>query len=62
LEVLLGIYHAQLAAFQSDVEAARAYLEVGAFRPDADFDPAEFAAWSTMASLMLNLDETLTKN
>jgi hypothetical protein len=62
MEILQATYEAQLKAFQNDLDAARAYLEVGAFRPETDCDPAELAAWSTMASLILNLDESLTKN
>jgi hypothetical protein len=34
---------------------------VGAFRPGGEVDTVELAAWSAMASLLLNLDESLTK-
>lgn len=60
LQWLGELLEAQRAAFQADPAAARAFLEVGDFRP-ADLDPVELAAWSTVANLLLNLDEALTK-
>jgi hypothetical protein len=61
LKVLSELLEAQRAAFRADPAAAAAYLAVGDYRAPADLDPVELAAWSTVASLLLNLDETLTK-
>jgi hypothetical protein len=61
ISVLAGILEKQLADFRQDKAAAEKLLQVGAFKARADLDPAELAAWTTLASLMLNLDETVTK-
>jgi len=60
-EVLLRVYREQLAVFQQDESAARELLAVGESTPRGDHDPAEHAAWAAVASLILNLDETITK-
>jgi hypothetical protein len=62
LRILLETYEHQLAAFRADRMAAERFLSVGTFRPGAEVDPVELAAWSAMASLLLNLDESLTKS
>ncbi len=51
----------QLAAYQKNPEGAEKYLRVGGYKPKAKVDASELAAWSTVASMLLNLDETLTK-
>jgi len=35
---------------------------VGSFKPSNDLDKSELAAWTTIASMLLNLDETVTKD
>ena len=60
-EVLLRVYREQLAVFQQDESAARELLAVGESTPRGDHDLAEHAAWAAVASLILNLDETITK-
>jgi hypothetical protein len=47
--------------YARDMEAARKLLAVGESKPDAGIAAPELAAWASLASLMLNLDETLTK-
>ncbi|MEY2410936.1 MAG: hypothetical protein QOF48_3606 [Verrucomicrobiota bacterium] len=61
LKVLEDVYKQQLAAFRKENEAARKLLSVGAFQADSSLDQSELAAWSTIASMILNLDETVTK-
>ena len=61
LKVLEDVYKQQRAVFREDTAAAKQLLSVGAFQADTDLDPAELAAWSTVASMILNLDETVTK-
>jgi hypothetical protein len=52
---------AQRRVFAADVDAARQLLGIGAM-PAADaFAPAELAAWTMVANLILNLDAVLTK-
>jgi hypothetical protein len=47
--------------FTGDVAAAEALLAVGNSRTEASLDPVELAAMTTVASTLLNLDETITK-
>src|SRR5690606_12485704 len=53
LDVLLDVYHGQLARFQQNPEAAAGLLGVGEAPADATLDPGELAAWSTVASIIL---------
>lgn len=45
----------------SDTEQAQAFLKVGASPVDASFEPTEFAAWTLVASLLINTDYALNK-
>ena len=60
-EVLLKLYHEQLAVYRRDTAAATRMLQVGESGFDAKLDPAELAAWAMVAGAILNLDETITK-
>jgi len=46
--------------YRADPAAAVKFLDVGQRRIPAGVDPAELAAWTLVASLVLNLDETIT--
>jgi hypothetical protein len=61
IEVLLGTLKWQLDEFRQNQAHAEQLLAVGAFKPKAELDKAELAAWTTIASMILNLDETVTK-
>ena len=61
-DVLKAFLNEQMDEFQRDPEAAKALLAVGQFEHDAALDPAELAAWTTIATVILNLDETVTKS
>jgi hypothetical protein len=50
-----------LALYKDDPEAARQYLSQGESPRDEELDVSELAAYSTLASLILNMDETITK-
>ncbi len=50
-----------LADFRTDPEAAQQLLAVGESKPADGLEPAELAAYTLLASTLLNLDETLTK-
>ena len=60
-EVLLALANEQLNDYRRDPDAAKGLLGVGDSSYDSKLDPAEFAAWATVASTILNLDETITK-
>lgn len=59
--ICLGVLEAQLVVYRGDPEAASRLLGVGESPRDGTFDEAEHAAWTVVASLILNLDETITK-
>jgi hypothetical protein len=60
-DVLLDIYDKQLARFQKDPDAAKKLLSVGESKRSEKLDAAELAAWTTVAGVITNLDETITK-
>ena len=51
----------RLVSFQADPESAKKLLSVGEKKPLTTLDPTELAAYSMTASVILNLDETVTK-
>jgi hypothetical protein len=59
--VLRTLLRHRLDAFRKDPQAAIKLLAVGDSPRDKRLDPAEHAAWTTIASVILNLDETITK-
>jgi hypothetical protein len=60
-DVLLTIAARQAEEFQAHPENAGELLTVGERPYDKKLDPAELAAWTMVASTILNLDETITK-
>ena len=52
---------AALGTYRGDPAAVRALLSVGASAIDRELDPVELAAWTLVASQVMNLDESLTK-
>jgi hypothetical protein len=48
--------------FSRDVTAARAILSIGQRPIDPAADPAELAAWTSVARAVLSLDETITRD
>jgi len=59
--VLAAFLADERARFAGTPEAADALLAVGESMPDASLDRAELAAWTSVASLLLNLDESITR-
>jgi hypothetical protein len=49
------------AAYRDDVSAAREFLKQGESAVRPGLDERELAAYASLASLLLNLDETITK-
>lgn len=60
-KVLMDLQRDQQTAFAQKPENARSVLAVGEYTQVFD-DPVEAAAWTVVASTVLNLDETITKN
>ena len=51
-----------VAKYQMDGEAAKKLISVGESPVNEKLNPSELAAYTMVASLLLNLDETLNKN
>jgi hypothetical protein len=59
--VLTGVLAKQRAKFAADNAAAAKLLAVGESPRDERLDQAELAAWATVCSVILNLDEAVTR-
>jgi hypothetical protein len=59
-QLLVQLFEENLAKYRRDPAAARAMAAQGA-RLARGVDTAEVAAWTVVANVLLNLDETLTK-
>jgi hypothetical protein len=58
---LLDFVKAQERGFRKDPKAAAALVQVGSAPRPADLKDGPLAAWMTLANVLFNLDETLTK-
>jgi hypothetical protein len=61
LAILLSGFQDQLARFRRDPHGAKALISTGESTRDPGPDPCELAAYTATAQLILNLDETITK-
>jgi hypothetical protein len=59
--VLLEQAQQALAEYRQHGDEAKALVAVGASKSDPRLDTKELAAWTTVAGIILNLDETITK-
>jgi hypothetical protein len=59
--VLLKVYESELAEFRADADAATKLLGYGDAKRNEALDVNDLAAWTMVANLILNLDETVTK-
>ena len=59
--VLLEAAQDAVVDYRLHSNQAAALLTVGASKSDPHLDPKELAAWTTVAGIILNLDETITK-
>ncbi|MBS0263282.1 MAG: PSD1 domain-containing protein [Planctomycetes bacterium] len=62
LVVVRGALDQYLARYREDLAAAQRVVTVGESRPRKDLPPQELAAYTLLANLILNLDETVTRN
>ena len=62
LEIVLGALAQHRQRYASDAEAAGALIAYGESQADQELEPAELAAYTMVANLLLNLDETVNKN
>jgi len=61
VQLLNELAQTQLAAYRHDKASADKLLRVGESPHPKKFNPSELAAWTMVASSILNLDETITK-
>jgi hypothetical protein len=61
LSVLTARYGERLARYRAHPDAAKQLITRGASKPDAQLDPAELAASTITANVLLNLDEFVTR-
>jgi len=60
-QILLSTVARMAADFRNEPAAAKQFLQQGESPIDRALDPTELAAWSSIASLLLNMDEAITK-
>ncbi|MCC6586090.1 MAG: DUF1553 domain-containing protein [Bryobacterales bacterium] len=60
-QVLTASYHRNLDRYKTDPSLADKFLTAGESERDKQIDATEVAAYATVASVILNLDETVTK-
>ena len=60
-EILLKSFHRYSDRYQTNPGDAAEYLSTGEHPRDETLEPADLAAYAALASLILNLDETITK-
>jgi hypothetical protein len=59
--LLMATFTREYKRFAADHEAANKLIVIGESPRDEDLDAAEHAAWTMVASVLLNLSETVTK-
>jgi hypothetical protein len=59
--ILTELFHDSLKRFGQDPAAAQKLLATGAAPRDPALNATELAAWATVASMVLNLDETISR-
>ncbi len=61
LERLVSYFNQELRHFQQDLSAAKLIANGGDVKPAGSINISEFAAWTMLSNVLLNLDETVTK-
>ncbi len=59
---ILDIYKAGVESFKASEDKATAILSAGDSKRDESLPKDQHAAWTVVASLLLNLDEVMTRN
>ena len=60
-QILEQIYTTQLARYHANKQAAADMIQHGEYPVPSDLAVPQLAAWSTVANVLLNLDETITR-
>ena len=59
---IAGVLGKHRAAFHLDPKAAAEAVKTGLTKPAGGLDPVEYAAWMSVARVILNLHETITRS
>ncbi|MCA9146662.1 MAG: DUF1553 domain-containing protein, partial [Planctomycetales bacterium] len=62
LEVMQSVLQEQSELYKNETDKAKQLLSNGDRTWNSELDPCEFAAWTMLSSMILNLDETVTKS
>ena len=62
IAIVRGALEHHLATFQQTADAAAKFIRQGESKPNPALPEPELAAWTLIANLILNLDETITRN
>jgi hypothetical protein len=62
LSILRNAYEMNLARYTFNAQAATNLLKIGESPVNESLNRPELAAWTMISSILLNLDETVTKN
>ncbi|HEY7326662.1 MAG TPA: PSD1 and planctomycete cytochrome C domain-containing protein [Gemmataceae bacterium] len=62
VKLLTELYQKHLTEFQKDMPGAQKAVTVGQLSAPKNMDTAELAAWTSVARVILNLHETVTRN
>lgn len=60
-KTLLNLLNAERAIYRKDHHAAHALLKVGEFPRDTTLNAEEAAAWTIVSTVLLNIDQTVTR-
>jgi hypothetical protein len=60
-DILLAAFRRQQAVYRENTSDAQMLLDVGESKYEASLDTADLAAWAIVASMVLCLDETITR-
>jgi hypothetical protein len=61
VKLLSGIYRKHLAQYEADRKSAEELLRVGEKPPAPELNPTELAAWTSVARVIFNLHEMITR-
>ncbi len=62
LKTVRDLLSKHLAEYAKDAKSAEALLKVGLLAPPPDLNQAELAAWTSVARVIINLHETITRS
>ena len=61
VDIILDVYAKNLETFTKTPEDAKKLINVGESKPSEELDSRQLAAWTMIGNMILNLDETVTK-